>query len=320
MRATGLDALELAYQVAGIFLAMVALGAWRDRAKPHRMGRALFWGLYASSFLAGSHLDARANGVLVVALVLASGLLPARHSQRCDPSQATQRPSPLWRLALPVVLLPALTAMGSVVMRALADSGLLILDSRQSMPVALVAAALLALLVALVLLPASTAAALHQGRRLLDAIGPVAALPQLLAAFGAILAQAGLGATLTRTLASWWPQPAFWVAAGLYGGGMMLLSIVLGNAFAAFPIMTVGVALPILVQQHHADPAATAAIGMLCGYCGTLLSPLAANFNLVPVALLGLDDRLAVIKAQAPTALMLLAVNMALLAWMVPRG
>ena len=320
MKIPGLDAMELAYQVAGMFLAMVALAARRDRTKPHRMGRFLFWGLYALSFLAGSHLDARANGVLVVALVLASSLLPARHSQRCDPGQAAQRPSPLWRLALPIFLLPALTAMGSLMVRTLADNGLLHLDSRQSMPVALVGAALLSLLVALVLLPASATTALHQGRRLLDAIGPVAVLPQLLAAFGAVLAQAGLGATLTRTLAGWWPQPSFWVAAGLYGGGMALLTIVLGNAFAAFPIMTVGVALPMLVQQHHADPAATAAIGMLCGYCGTLLSPLAANFNLVPVALLGLDDRLAVVKVQAPTALMLLVVNMVLLFWMVPHG
>ena len=320
MKTTGLDAMELAYQVAGLFLALVALAAWRDRAQTHRMGHALFWGLYASSFLAGSHLDARANGVLVVALALTSGLLPARHIQRCEPDQATQWPSPLWRLTLPIILLPVLTATGSLVVRTMANNGLLNLDSRHSMPVALVAAALLSLLVALVLLPASATTALHQGRRLLDAIGPVAVLPQLLAAFGAVLAQAGLGAALTRTLAGWWPQPSFWVAAGLYGGGMALLTIVLGNAFAAFPIMTVGVALPMLVQQHHADPAATAAIGMLCGYCGTLLSPLAANFNLVPVGLLGLDDRLAVIKAQAPTALMLLAVNMALLFWMVPHG
>ena len=56
-----------------------------------------------------------------------------------------------------------------------------------------------------------------------------------------------------------------------------------------------------------------AAIGMLSGFCGTLSTPMAANFNLVPVALLGIRDRYAVIKAQLPTAFMLLIVNTVLM-------
>lgn len=39
----------------------------------------------------------------------------------------------------------------------------------------------------------------------------------------------------------------------------------------------------------------------------------AANFNIVPAALLELSDKNAVIKAQVPTALLLLAANIALL-------
>ena len=42
-----------------------------------------------------------------------------------------------------------------------------------------------------------------------------------------------------------------------------------------------------------------AAVGMLSGYCGTLMTPMAANYNIVPVALLELPDQHAVIKAQA---------------------
>ena len=37
---------------------------------------------------------------------------------------------------------------------------------------------------------------------------------------------------------------------------------------------------------------------MLTGYCGTLMTPMAANFNIVPAALLELDDPYAVIRAQ----------------------
>jgi len=56
-----------------------------------------------------------------------------------------------------------------------------------------------------------------------------------------------------------------------------------------------------------------AAIGMLSGFCGTLTTPMAANFNLVPIALLGIHDRYAIIKAQIPTAVILLMVNTVLM-------
>jgi uncharacterized membrane protein len=55
------------------------------------------------------------------------------------------------------------------------------------------------------------------------------------------------------------------------------------------------------------------AIGMFSGYCGTLMTPMAANFNMVPAALLELPDKNAVIKVQIPTALTLLVVNIFLL-------
>jgi uncharacterized membrane protein len=88
---------------------------------------------------------------------------------------------------------------------------------------------------------------------------------------------------------------------------------VMGNAFAAFPVMMAAVGLPLLVHAYHGDPAVVAAIGMLCGFCGTLLTPMAANFNIVPAVLLDLRDRYGVIRAQAPTALPLLLVNILLL-------
>ena len=90
-------------------------------------------------------------------------------------------------------------------------------------------------------------------------------------------------------------------------------TLIMGNAFAAFPVMTAGVAIPILIHRFSGNPAAICALGMLAGYSGTLLTPLAANFNLVPPALLELPDRYAVIKAQAPTALLMLIVNMVLM-------
>jgi uncharacterized membrane protein len=77
--------------------------------------------------------------------------------------------------------------------------------------------------------------------------------------------------------------------------------------------MTGGVGVPVLVGVYGGNPAVVAAIGMFSGYCGTLMTPMAANYNLVPAALLELPDRYAVIKAQVPTALAMLVVNALLL-------
>ena len=95
--------------------------------------------------------------------------------------------------------------------------------------------------------------------------------------------------------------------------GMVAFTVIMGNAFAAFPVMTAGIGLPLLVVQHHANPAALGAIGMLSGYCGTLLTPMAANFNIVPAALLQLRDANGVIKMQWPTAVAIFVANLFLM-------
>ncbi len=94
---------------------------------------------------------------------------------------------------------------------------------------------------------------------------------------------------------------------------MALCTVIMGNAFAAFPVITAGIGIPLLVMQQGANPAVMAAIGMFSGYCGTLMTPMAANFNIVPAALLELKDPHLVIKMQLPTALLLLAANIVLL-------
>jgi uncharacterized membrane protein len=77
--------------------------------------------------------------------------------------------------------------------------------------------------------------------------------------------------------------------------------------------MTAAIALPLIIGQYGGDPAIVCAIGMLSGFCGTLMTPMAANFNIVPAVLLDLPDRNGVIRAQIPTALALLATNTVLM-------
>jgi uncharacterized membrane protein len=90
---------------------------------------------------------------------------------------------------------------------------------------------------------------------------------------------------------------------------MALFTIIMGNAFAAFPVMTAGIGLPLIVHQFGGNVAVMAAVGMVSGFCGTLMTPMAANFNIVPAALLELPNENAVIKVQIPTGLLLLAAN-----------
>ena len=89
--------------------------------------------------------------------------------------------------------------------------------------------------------------------------------------------------------------------------------MIMGNAFAAFPVMAAAIGVPILIHGDGGNPAVIGAVGMLAGFCGTLMTPMAANFNIVPAALLELKDQYGVIRVQVPTALALLAANILIL-------
>ena len=155
-------------------------------------------------------------------------------------------------------------------------------------------------------------APLQEGRRLIDAVGWAAVLPLMLAALGLVLrryrASAGRSATLILTVI---PEGSVLPAVIAFGLGMALFTILTGNAFAAFPVMATAIGVPLLIQGYGGDAAVIGAIGMLAGFCGTLMTPMAANFNLVPAALLELKDPNGVIKAQIGTAIPLLVVNIA---------
>ena len=98
-----------------------------------------------------------------------------------------------------------------------------------------------------------------------------------------------------------------------YCMGMAIFTMIMGNAFAAFAVITAGIGLPMVIIGHGGDPAIVGVLGMLSGYCGTLLTPMAANFNVVPAALLELDDKYHVVKLQAAPALLMLAINITLM-------
>jgi uncharacterized membrane protein len=223
------------------------------------------------------------------------------------------------KIFVPALAIPVVTVIGSLTLKDIAIDGRPLFDPAQTTLISLALGMLIALSLAGLLLRQTLPAALQEGRKLMDLLGWAALLPQMLAALGAVFALAGVGNAVGSLAAQAIPMDSPLAAIAAYTVGMALFTAIMGNAFAAFPVMTAGIGLPLIVMKFGGNPAIMSAIGMLSGFCGTLTTPMAANFNLVPAALLGLEDRYAVIKAQIPTAIAVLFVNTVLMYALVFR-
>jgi uncharacterized membrane protein len=219
-------------------------------------------------------------------------------------------------LFLPALVIPAV-ALGGTLIAKETDWGPALIDPAQATLISLILGTLIAVAIAMLWLRPPAIAPLQEARRLLDAVGWAAILPQMLASLGAVFLVAGVGEQVGAIFSQYIPLDTRTMAVAAYCIGMALFTIIMGNAFAAFPVMTAAVGLPFVVLQLGGDPARVCAIGMLAGFCGTLMTPMAANFNVVPANLLELPDRKAalngVIRAQIPTAIPLLIPNILLM-------
>ena len=315
--------LPLIYLLAGLFVARIAWLSALDASNPRRIMTAAFWGLLALSFLIGDRLPAAWMGGVVVALALLAGFGGVR-AGRVEPAPAEQLAESAARLGhrlfAPALVIPLVTVAVVLFGAQIGWGDWRLFGGEMLTQIGLGLACLLALLAACALTRTSPLRAVEQSRGLVDAIGWAALLPLLLATLGSVFAAAGVGEAVAELVRAWIPVDSRFVVVLAYALGMAGFTMVMGNAFAAFPVMTAGIGLPLLVQLHGADAASMAAIGMLSGYCGTLMTPMAANFNLVPAALLELRDPYAVIRVQVPTALLLLAANVVLMYLIVFRN
>ncbi|MBP3364985.1 MAG: DUF979 domain-containing protein, partial [Pseudomonas sp.] len=217
------------------------------------------------------------------------------------------------KLFIPALSIPLVTVIGSILLKNTQIGGVPLLDPKNTTFVSLGIGCMVALVLACILTRDTPLQGLRESRRLTEALGWTMVLPQMLAMLGLLFNDAGVGTAVAHVTTAYINMDYRLVAVMVYVLGMALFTVIMGNGFAAFPVMTGGVGVPVLVGIYDANPAVMAAIGMFSGYCGTLMTPMAANFNIVPVALLELPDKYAVIKAQMPTALMMLVVNIVLL-------
>jgi uncharacterized membrane protein len=308
--------LDYFYYVLGLMLLAVAVMALRDRHNPRRHTSALFWALYAVVYLAGEQLPPVAAGLLMVVMALIAGFGGVTLGRYGDRSPEQRRDSARrlgHRLLIPALLIPLTTVIGSTLFKEVRFDGLFLIDPKNATLVSLGVGSLFAVAIACWLTRSTPLQAMRESRRLIDHLGWAVVLPHMLAVLGLLFTEAGMGKAVAHVVTSYINLDIRLVAVAVYCVGMALFTIIMGNGFAAFPVMAGGVGIPVLVGVYHANPAVMAAIGMFSAYCGTLMTPMAANFNIVPAALLDLPDKNAVVKIQIPTALPILLANIALL-------
>lgn len=308
--------LEWLYILAGIAFSLFALLSALDRTNGKRFGNAAFWGLLAISFFFGGMLTDFANGILVLLLVGIAGLGWLGRSD--PPTTSLEERLGLSdkfgnRLFLPALIIPITAFAGTILYNytPFGDSGLF--EERWVTLILLGLGVLIALIVCVIWLRPPLLAPIEEGRRLMDSIGWAAVLPQMLAALGAVFALAGVGDVIGGIAGGVIPDGNVFVAVLIFCLGMALFTMIMGNAFAAFPVMAAAIGIPFLVIDYGGNPAIIGAIGMLAGFCGTLMTPMAANFNIVPAALLELKSQYGVIRMQIATAIPLLACNILLI-------
>jgi uncharacterized membrane protein len=312
---------EYAYWLIGAFLLYAGLRNLRER----QGWRAAFWLLLGLLFIsgdeilallaAGDTLPAQLAGGSVIVLALLAPRL--RRTAEAGNAGGATRPASAQRLGhklfVPALLIPLVTLLIALLGPYLSIGGYALFAHAQMTLTGLALACVIALVAASRVTRAPLRDGLADGQRLLDAIGWATVLPLLLAALGQVFTQSGVGTAVSGLTSAWLPTGSALACLMAFALGMVIFTVIMGNAFAAFPVMMAGIGLPLLILQHHANPAVIGSMGMLCGYCGTLMTPMAADFNLVPAALLELRSPYGVIRAQLGSALAILAATIALM-------
>lgn len=306
--------LDVVYALTGIVLFIFAAMTFTDKSNPRRFDSGMFWLLLGVIFAFGSWMPYWLTGLLVVAMVALDGLgrvTRGRDVREPAGGQDVRAPAPFGnQIFAPVIAIPVVTFFFAILFRQLG------MDANRGALVGLGFGGLAAMVIALGLTRARFKTLMNEGRRLNEAMGAVNILPQLLASLGVIFTAAKVGDLIAGGIQSVIPGNNLFLLVLANCLGMALFTIVMGNSFAAFPVIATGVLVPLIIQPFGVNPAMAAIITLTAGSSGTLMTPMAANFNIVPAALLNLRDQYGVIKFQLPYALTIWAFHVLLL-WLL---
>ena len=296
----GTKLLEVVYIVMGLITIYTGVKNARDKENPSRVGTAVFWCALGIVLAFGRWIPAMIDGILVIVMTLPAifGKVKIGKSEAPSEKSVDQRYNAIgmkiFAPALSIgvfailfaIFLPDLGAIVGIGAGIIVSVILLMAFSKENTPKVF----------------------LQDSERLLSTVGPLSMLPMLLASLGAVFTAAGVGEVISEIVGNVIPKGNVNVGIIVFAIGMALFTMIMGNAFAAITVMTVGIGAPF-VLQYGADPVVIGMLALTCGYCGTLCTPMAANFNIVPIAMLDMKNRFGVIKNQIIPAIILLTVQ-----------
>lgn len=292
----GAKLLEILYIVMGLITIYTGIKNAMDEKNPSRAGTGVFWCSLGIVLAFGRWIPAIVNGILIIIMTIPSILNKVKIGEQDVPTQGDMKAAfnkigmkifiPALTIGIFAIIFALFTTMGALVgvgVGVLVSIVLLMIYSPSNKPKVF----------------------LRDSERLLSTVGPLSMLPMLLASLGAIFTAAGVGDVIASLVGNIIPEGNVNIGIVVYALGMMLFTMIMGNAFAAITVMTVGIGGPF-VLAYGANPVVIGMIALTSGYCGTLCTPMAANFNIVPVAMLDMKDRMGVIKNQVLPALILI--------------
>ena len=295
--------LEVMYILIGLVSVYTGVANAKDKTNEKRSGTAVFWIVLGVLFIFGKWIPAAWTGALLFVMVIPAIAKQVSRGKEGAPS-AEEMESNFNHIGMKIFV-PALCI------------GLFALIFAMFTKISSLVGMTFGVLVGAVLLLAynkanSPKVFLNDCRRMLDVVGPLSMLPTLLAGLGAVFTAAGVGDVISQLVSGVIPEGNAVVGVIVYAVGMALFTMIMGNAFAAITVMTVGIGAPFVLALGG-DPTIIGGLALTCGYCGTLMTPMAANFNIVPVAILDMKDKNGVIKKQVPVAIIMLVVQIAIM-------
>lgn len=298
--------LEVMYCLIGLISIYVAFKNLKDKENKNSVGSFVFWFDLGVMFVLGKWLPALADGILLIILVLPPILKKVSPGNEPEPilDEMEQNNKKIGaKVFVPAVCIGLFALLAAFF-------------TKISPLVGMSVGVFVAMIILRIYSKSNTPSVfLKDCRRMMDVVGPLSMLPMLLAALGAVFTAAGVGDVISSLVSNIIPAGNVTIGIIVYAIGMAVFTMIMGNAFAAITVMTVGIGAPF-VLKYGVDPVVIGSLALTCGYCGTLCTPMAANFNMVPVAILEMKDKNGVIKKQVLVAIIMLVVQIVMMIMM----
>ena len=301
--------MEIIYIFIGFMVVYTAVKNLRDKENPSRAGTFVFWFVLGILLAFGRWMPDAVSGALVLVMCVPAILHKVKKGKTDMPVKADTQKA-FERIGMKIFI-PALS-IGVFAVGAALTTNIIGFSALNGVAIGVFVAAAFLLAFNRNNTPMTL---LNDSERMLSTVGPLSMLPMLLACLGAVFTAAGVGDVVASLVERIIPAGNVNIGIIVYALGMMLFTMIMGNAFAAITVMTVGIGGPF-VLAYGANPVVIGMLALTCGFCGTLCTPMAANFNTVPVALLDMKKQFGVIKNQVPIAVVMIIVQIIMMIMM----